>query len=281
MRTKPRTILMWQNLYLYSDSAPAPAEIAETLRAVLIEDGYESYDPFAAMPGKSYPLQRRLFIAPSVQGWTRILGDTDESLMPALSTHGLCLRCAFDGTAAQIVVYDGGIPVDARAALTAHLAGDCSENNLALILSGELEPAHADNNRLSDTSMPLEALPEDVQAMAENLNPKHINRMFDKWMKRVNKRLGSDASGARDLLRGQSMDWSTAGGRQIQALMDCLGMPSGSWRSPDFTTLRDAYQIHLRRQQRPNASLFPGDAEAMQAVPDALDYTPLYMGKAD
>jgi hypothetical protein len=126
----------------------------------------------------------------------------------------------------------------------------------------------------------LDALPDDVRAMAENLNPKQIDRMFGKWMKRVSKRLAGDEAGARALLRGDAVDWNSDGGRQIQALMACLDIPPDSWRYPDFTTVRDAYQLHLRRKRRPDARLLPGDAEAMQAVPDALDYTPVYMGKA-
>ena len=272
---------MWQSLYLYSDNAQVPAQIAETLRSALAHDGYEPYDPFAAMPGKSYPERRRLFIAPPpVQGWTRIIGDADESLMPRLSTHGLCLRCAFDDTTEQIIVYDAGVSVDAKTALTPHLATECTAATLERILAGELEAVAGDNDRPSGGVVPMNVLPENVRTMAENLHPKQIDRMFGKWMKRVSKRLSGDEDAARELLRGDAVDWNSDGGRQIQALMACLGIPSDSWRQPDFTTVRDAYLLHLRRQHRADARLFPGDAEAMQAVPDALDYTPVYMGKA-
>ena len=60
--------------------------------------------------------------------------------------------------------------------------------------------------------------------------------------------------------------------------MDCLNIPD--WRAPDFVTLRDAYALHKRRQRSPNATLYPGDAEALAAVPDALTYTPIYAGKS-
>jgi hypothetical protein len=59
--------------------------------------------------------------------------------------------------------------------------------------------------------------------------------------------------------------------------MDCLRIPD--WRDPDFVTLRDAYALHKRRERSPNATLYPGDAEALAAVPDALTYTPVYAGK--
>jgi hypothetical protein len=57
-----------------------------------------------------------------------------------------------------------------------------------------------------------------------------------------------------------------------------LTIPS-DWQEPDFVTLRDAYQLHERRRRNPNAPLYPGDAEAMEAVSDALDYIVLYAGK--
>jgi hypothetical protein len=60
--------------------------------------------------------------------------------------------------------------------------------------------------------------------------------------------------------------------------MNCLTIPLG-WISPDFVALRDAYQLHERRRRNPNAMLYPGDAEAMAAVPNALDYAVVYAGK--
>jgi hypothetical protein len=87
------------------------------------------------------------------------------------------------------------------------------------------------------------------------------------------------AAGAGDtnaLLR--QPDWNSAGGRKIVALLGCLAIPG--WREPDFVTLRDAYALHARRQRNPSARLYPGDAEAMDAVSDALVYTPIYAGKS-
>jgi hypothetical protein len=86
------------------------------------------------------------------------------------------------------------------------------------------------------------------------------------------KGVGGDPS---ELLR--KPDWNSAGGARIRALADCLNIPN--WQAPDFVTLRDAYALHERRRRSPNATPYPGDAEALAAVPDALDYTPVYYGK--
>ncbi len=89
-------------------------------------------------------------------------------------------------------------------------------------------------------------------------------------------RKAGDSEEAREMLR--QPDWNSSGGARIQALMHCLRIPA--WRDPDFVTLRDAYALHIRRRRSPTAVLYPGDAEALAAVPNALSYTPVYAGKA-
>jgi hypothetical protein len=104
--------------------------------------------------------------------------------------------------------------------------------------------------------------------------------MFARLTGTTLKKAGGDdnADAAHALIAaGQPPDWSAGGGAKISRLMGLLTVPH-DWREPDFVTLRDAYQLHLRRQRRPNADLYPGDAEAMAAVPNALDYTPIYAG---
>jgi hypothetical protein len=111
--------------------------------------------------------------------------------------------------------------------------------------------------------------------MAGRLDPRQAESLFTRISGAVAQKGGADPA-ARELLR--QPDWNSAGGRKIIALMDCLGI--AGWRAPDFVTLRDAYALHVRRQRSPNAKLYPGDAEALAAVPDALDYTPIYAGKS-
>ena len=83
---------------------------------------------------------------------------------------------------------------------------------------------------------------------------------------------------AQEMIAGNMPDWDSAGGKRIRALADLLTLPS-DWREPDFVALRDAYQLHDRKRRNPNATLYPGDAEAMSKVPHALNFTPVYAGK--
>jgi hypothetical protein len=101
------------------------------------------------------------------------------------------------------------------------------------------------------------------------------NKMFARLSGDLLKKAGGDANAA--ALLKNAVDWNSVGGQRLTAFMACLNVPE-DWREPDFVTLRDAYQLHLRRQRLPNARLYPGDAEAMAKVLDALEYTPVYAG---
>jgi hypothetical protein len=74
------------------------------------------------------------------------------------------------------------------------------------------------------------------------------------------------------------LDLNSLAGQAIAAHAAHAGLPEG-WHIPDFITLRDAFAVHRRLQRFPNARLYPGDAEARDAVPDALAYTPLFGGR--
>lgn len=260
----------WNSLYLFCDDAE---RVVDTLDDALVDLGYERYNPFDAVPGKAYPRSVKMFVAPPQAGWTRVIGTLDVDLLPRLSQLALCLYMTLDGGVCRIETYREGSQVDPVTALSPHLRDGCTPEDFRRALSGDVgaHPAARD-----DEAIPLSALPDDVQAMASSLNPKHINRMFEKLMNRFGQEAPEDESAARALLAGNAPEWESAGGQQVRAVMDCLAIPQ--WHSPDFVTLRDAYQLYLRRQRKPDAPLYPGDAEAMEAVPDALDYTPVYGG---
>lgn len=262
----------WQSLYSYFVE---PENLAETFRECLKSAGYTLYDPFGGIPGQAYPTTVKTFIAPPADGWTRILveGTVASGLCPQLSHRGLLLSVVFDETRTSIETYTQGEAVEPFTVLQAHLRENISTDHLKLALSGDAPPT---TQKQSD-DIPLDVLPDDVQSMAQNLNSKHIRKMFNKLMKGVNKRVSGDSESALDLLRG-NVDWSSAGGRQVQALMHCLTIPDPYWRTPDFVTLRESYQLHKRLQKNPKAMRYPGDDAIMHAVANALDYIPVYGG---
>lgn len=262
---------VWCSLYL-----PYAGDTAEPLRAALDALGYQFYDPFGLTPGSAYAQTVKLFIAPAQRDsrseWTRILGEPDAALLPPLSMIAPCLLVTLDGDSAYIRTHADGAevsPVDALAPYaTEH---DCVRRSLlGSALDGEYQaPTQAVGG------IALDALPGDVQALAQGVDMKQAGKLFDRMSAGLAAKAGGDTPSARDLLR--QPDWNSAGGERIAALLACLNIPN--WREPDFVTVRDAYALHERKRRRPNAMLYPGDAETMAAVPDALAYTPIYAGK--
>ncbi len=262
--------MIWHNLFLLSTETE---RIAAAVRDSVIEHGYSLYDPFELMPGKAYAESLRLFITPPQNGWTRVLGNPEENLLSALSVVSLCLSLALDKEQAQIRVYQAGVEVDS-AALIPYLKPDKTPADLQKALIGQF----ASGRHNTDEAVPMSVLPDDIQQMAKGVNTKQINKMFGKLMKQVNRQTSGDESAARALLAGDAPDWASSGGKRLLALTNVLTLQQ-NWHLLDFVMLRDAYQLHARRQRNPNAQLYPGDAEAMAKVPDALHYLPIYGGK--
>jgi hypothetical protein len=262
---------------LYLPSANRETVIA-TLQESLSALGYTAFDPFALLPGKSYAQAVRLFVAPVAEGWLRIIGESDENLLPILSQQSLCLSISLSGADADIALYaDGADLEDPDApitALTPYLRTRYSADELRSILTENT----ANLSLHTDESLPLDALSGDLQSLAGQVDMKQANSMFARLSGELMKKTGGDKNEAADLLKSGA-DWDSAGGKRIRALMACLTVPD-NWRVPDFVNLRDAYQLHIRRQRLPNARLYPGDAETMTQVPNALDFTPVYAGRS-
>lgn len=267
----------WYSLYLPSEDS---AGIAEALRATLTAAGYTLYNPFGAMPGLSYRQSVRLFVAPPRDGWTRVAASPEHlaPVAPALSQIAPCLEIGFNEEA-TIRLYRAGALIDAPLdALSAYVRPGKAISDVAAALQAPPVALPAVQEVLAD--VPLDILPDDARALADKVDLKRASGLFHRLSEGLSKRTGQVGSedAARALLRSHAPDWNSPGGRQIRALMACLTCPD-NWHTPDFVTLRDAYQLHARRRRAPNADLYPGDAEAMAAVPDALDYTPIYGGR--
>jgi hypothetical protein len=267
----------WNSLFCRCDDADA---VVQTLRETLAAAGYTPYDPFGMMPGPAYREHLRLFVAPAAGGWVRIIGAPDAALLPPLSRLGLCLWLALDGAEAAVSASADGAPAGPETALAAYLRPGCAPDDLRRILADDAPAASSPPSPAG--LLPLDALPPDVAALAGNVNPAQAQKLFERLGGQLLRKTGGDteAEAARALVAGDGgPDWNSPAGARLRALADCLNLPA-DWQQPDFITLRDAYQLHRRRRQNPNARLYPGDAEAMARVPNALDYQPVYGGRA-
>lgn len=261
----------WHSLFFPSDDTGA---VIATLNDSLMALGYERYNPFGLLPGKAYPQTVRLFVAPSTNGWVRVIGQPDERQLPALTASGLCMWVALDAADARLTVYQGNAPAEPAIALAPYLRSGCLPDQFRNVVQN---PAAAGES--GQTALPLDALPEDVRALAGKVNPKQAEKLFSRLGDQLMRKAAADsgaAESARGLLGG-GPDWNSPGGTWLRAILACLTIPD-QWREPDFVTLRDAYQLHERRRRKPDARLYPGDAETMARVPDALAYLPIYGG---
>jgi hypothetical protein len=264
----------WYSLYLPSESNAA---VAEALCAALTSAGYTLYNPFGLIPGLSYRASARLFVAPPRGGWTRVIAAPEHlvPVAPALSAVALCVEAGID-SGVTFAAYASGARLTDLNPLAPCLRPGRTPDELKTLLAQPLDAA-AEGDA---PDLPLDALPDDARGLADKVNLKQASGLFNRLSEGLAKRAGGTGSedAARALLRSHAPDWNSPAGRRLRALMACLTVPDG-WHTPDFLSLRDAYQLYARRQRSPNADLYPGDSEAMAAVPDALDYTPVYGGR--
>jgi hypothetical protein len=272
----------WDSLYLTSNDSRL---VAETLSAALTALGYEHYNPFGLLPGKAYPHHVRLFVAPAVDGWTRVIGAPDIQLLPMLSASALCLFLSLNGAEASVKVFENGAETRPESTLAHYLRPGHSADELHKILkTPSLSPSPSQRGGSEvRTNLPLDSLPADMQTLAGGVDMNQAQKMFDRLSGNLlGKVAGKEqAEAARALLSGgEQPQWNSGGGILIRSLMNILTIPD-NWREPDFESLRDAYALHERKRRNPNAHEYPGDAETMNKVPEALAYIPVYAGRKD
>ena len=249
---------VWSSLYARSDDAAA---IGEALAQAASAAGYTPFNPFSGAPGRTYPNAVRLFAGPARDGWVRVLGQPDPALLPAVSQTVPVLWAALEGGASHIEAWANGEQGSVEA-----IFGITPPDGDNLPAAGPVQ---------APAPTVFAALPADIQAM--NANPKQAQAMLDKLSGGLLKKAGGDQAAAMAALQGNPPDWNSRAGRKLAALLAALGIPE--WGNPDFVPLRDAYQVLSRLKRRPNATLYAGDQEAMDAVPNALEYRPVYAGK--
>jgi len=267
----------WHSLYLSSEQSQT---LIAAIHSYFETHHYKIYHPFGALPGMSYPDTIKTFIAPVDAGWTRLLldGDTDSGKIDSLCNHLSntcdCLSVSLDGNIGQIHAYHNAQLLDLPDWSNSYLARNELQKLTRILNAESFNLPEIGAGQIGD--VPIEALPDDIQAMAREVNVKKANKLFEKLSNKLLKAAGRND--ARQLIN-QGVNWNSQGGQHIRSVMDCLPMPE-KWREPDFSTLRTAYAVRSRQEEGLN-SLYPGDEDALNAIPDALDYIPVYGGKIE
>ncbi|MDX2163676.1 MAG: hypothetical protein SF162_20335 [bacterium] len=275
-------------------------EVVERLQAGLNAMGYQPYDPFGLIPGRAYPKAVKLFVCDGRDGWISVKAAPEpETMMAAVGLAKTVL--AFDpfpfvlalalhdsdalpnnasGALSLVETYAGDEKIDPAAALGAHLKPGRTADDLRAALGQPVDPAGRTAPAVRIDSLAAELLPADVRSKAKGVSAAQSQPLIERLTHNLLGKVGGAVPpGTGDLLRGNAPAWSSPAGQRITAFMEYIAIP-GDWRDPDFVAVRDAYALAVRRQRHPALTLLPGDQAALDAVPNPLRYTPIYMGKA-
>lgn len=280
---------IWTSLYVSLTDAAA---VAAALQSLLTDKGYQPYDPFPG--GAGTPLGQketvRLFVAPPQDNWVRVLGQLDQDLLPDLS-HSLkapVLYAWLDEQDGGVVLYRDGQRHDDPDSFAAYLQQGTSVEKLQQAFAGKLKVSPVESGEPPVMVVGADALPPELQQFAadQGVDPKKADklakRLTDQLFGRMSKQSGAspeEQEQARSVLMGGGHDiWNSLPGQRLRAIAEQLKLPA-NWRLPTLETLRDSYQVHRLRQAKPRMPMIPPDQEALKAVPNALDYLPVYMGK--
>ncbi len=281
----------WYSLYV---PVTDPEPVIAALRSLLAAHGYATYDPFpggtGTPPGFTHTV--RLFAAPPRDGWLRIVGQPDETLLPEFSVAAgvPVLYGWLTESGGGMAVYQAGERRDDPAACAPYLRPDADPGTVQQAFAGTLAVEAVESDRPPAVVLGAESLPPELQQFAQEqgVDSRKASKTFERLSSGLFGRLarGDDSGGQdqQDAARAVFMDggkdiWNSLHGQRVRAIASVMTLP-GNWRLPAWETVRDAYQVHRLRQRSPRMALMPGDKEALDTVPDALDYTPVYAGRA-
>lgn len=279
---------IWQHLLLANI---APDDALTAMKNVLENAGYASYDPFPG--GSGAPIGKRIriraFAAPPSPNWQSIFIAPNDHIDTALLTNlAQSIKTPFVDLRLlsleeyQITVYEEGSTTTDLAGLVPFLKSGLS---LSDIETARHEPPSSVSNSPSSSNLPSE-----LQQFADQqgVQSKHVDKLMGRMTKRIFKKMEKQSGDASDttqeqakaMLAGQAQDLlNTPAGQTLCAMMNCLNLPD-DWYLPEWKSLVAAYPI-ARQQQKGNALLLPGDEAALQQVPNALDFTPIYYAKSN
>lgn len=274
----------WHGLYIANPDATA---VAAALGEALNTAGYTAYDPFPGGSGPSAFIWKRRaghFVAPARDGWTLVLGEPDPLTLPVLASSlgtGV-LQAWLTPEDAGLAAWSGEGPRDDPAACADWLRDGMTVDDLAHALAGQT-PAPDLPGPEGPTVLAV-PLPDDVRDLAEQVDPQQAEQMMQRITGSLFGRHGAGGAHsavqaeAQQLLGGGGSLWNGAQGKRLRAALGCLAVPA-AWALPTYSDVHAAMQVARARQHKPDGLRLPGDDAALAAVPDVLDYTPVYGGK--
>lgn len=266
------------------------AALAEALSAALQAEGYTAYDPFPGGegPARIWAEKVTAFVSPPRDGWVSVIGRVPPKVLAAasetLDTPLLHLWLTAP-TWGYLLFVDGDDKTDINA-LAGFLRPESSIDDLQQAMTGEIDSAALDP---IEGETGEDTLPENVLALAadHDVDMDKAQRMIDKYTNKIFSKLDTTETDADDaalreaalkaLHGGESSLWNTPNGQRLRAFATCLALPE-DWYQPAMETVRDAYTVVRRSTVRPGGTLLPSDMRALNKLPNAGEYLPVYYG---
>ena len=279
----------WYRLFV---SQTDSARVAEALKTILVDQGYDPYDPFPGGTGTPIGLTDmvKLFVAPSQDEWITVVGQFPADLLLDLhkTLDAPLIVGSLTDESGGFTLFVDGVRRDDPAAFEPYKRPSVTPETLQRAFAGELSVEAIESDGPPVMAVGADSLPPEIRQLAEDqgADPAQASKLFQKMsgklFKRMSKKTGATAdeqAQAQAMFMGGGQDaWNSLNGQRVRAIISVLLLPD-NWRSPAQDAIRDAYQVFRLRQRAPRMALMPGDREAMDAVPNALDYTPVYLGR--
>lgn len=286
----PDRTRVWHSLYLQPENSDGPdspdysAAVRTALIDILQQHGYKAYDPFAGGTGTPPGLKTfvRHFVAPHIDGWVRVLGEPERAILSDLSTGWVVLHAWIDEGDSGIDVYRDRNTIALDNYLSASRNGEGQTGDIGA------RPSTPEFGAEINTPTP-NILPIEIQQLARdhNVNPQQANKMIDRVTSQLFGKLDRASGGEASTVQSQAralvtgthrIDWNSPAAQRLTTLASTIPLPA-NWRTPDFDAVRDAYQAARMLRKNPRAQLLPDESSALNAIPNAIQYEAVYVGK--
>lgn len=285
---------VWNRLFIpMTDAALTAVTVAEALRRLLEAAGYTTYDPFPGGTGTPVGMTDliKAFVAPPQDDWITVLGNIPDGVL--LDLHGELSAPVVAGwlnsEGGGFALFSSGERQTEPDAFAPYLRASVSLEALAQAFAGKLSVEVIESDQPPVVALGTDSLPPEIAQLAEDqgADPQQASKLFEKMSGKLFNRLSKQSGATKAeqeqakamFMGGGGQDaWNSLHGQRVRAIISVLNLPD-NWRTPAQDKLRDAYQVFRLRKRAPRMMLMPGDQEAMDAVPNALDYEPVYLGR--
>lgn len=224
--------------------------------------GYAAYDPFPGGSGTpiGYNALIRQFASPPDEGWITVYGDPNPALLPELQPHTTFYHALLTANEARLDYY---------------VLNELLPQPIAVIPGSGTTTSAAGSSEISALAEQYKVDSSQVQSMFDRL----AGGLFRNMEKRSGGTAGAMKDQAQALLQGaERVSWTWAHARTLLGHLTAATIPERFARY-SIDQIRDAYQVARRLHRAPSAQLDANERAAIEALPNALDYRPVYVGK--